>query len=489
MAVALSISNHDVKLISARENVLEKWVSAPLPPDSVKDGQILQPGIVAGVINSLFKMLQLPRTRVIASISGMSFTYRLLKLPVIKPALMREAIERATQKEINVPLDELYIDWQTLKTNGSGIEVFVVGVPRSQIDSLLKTTEMTGLELSAVDLKSLALARASGLKDGLIVDFEADCFNIIILSGGIPVTLHITNPKSAKASLEDNVSHLVDELDRTISFYNITHKDFPIMPETPVLLTGELSASPAAEQMLARICTHPIRMLTTQFRTPSDFPVSSFAGNIGLILKKASAGMNSGRTEAVYSQVNVNPLRGRKRVISPHLPWRKLMLPVFMFLALLLVAGTTLFRNSSAAETAALQKEMDGITRNIFLHELALKQAEETQIAIDHLEEETSALQQELQLISGKGQLSDLLTMVLKCLPEGAVCSSLVSDQETITLDAVARQRSDVFDCARQLEEAGLFSAVRIHSIEELPAAAGELDGTARVAFEIVIER
>ncbi|MBN1191937.1 MAG: pilus assembly protein PilM [Dehalococcoidales bacterium] len=489
MPVSLIISNHDVKLVSSRGNTLEKWVSAPLPPASVKDGHILQPGTVAGAVNSLFRLLELPRTRIIASISGMSFTYRMLKLPAIKPALMQEAIERAIRKEINVPLDELYIDWQILSKNAKGIEAFAVGVPRSQIDSLVETVHLSSLELSAIDLKPLALVRASEMKDGIIVDFEPDCFNIIILSSSIPVTLHTFNPKNSQASLEDNIHYLSEELARTIDFYNITQKDRQISPDTPVLLTGELSASPAAERLFSQHCSYPVKIMTAGFRTPPDFPVSSFAGNIGLMLKKGPAGINARGSSTYCGQINVDPLTGRKRALSRSWPLRKLALPAAAALALILVVCLTFFRNSAAAETASLQTEMDGITRSIFLRDLALKEAEETQAAIDLLEEETDNLKEELQLMSGKGQLSALLGLVLDSLPEGAVCSTIVSDPQTIILDATAGQRSDVFGCARYLEESGFVSDVRIQSLEDFPADPQNPGGSAGVAFKIIVER
>jgi type IV pilus assembly protein PilM len=485
MAVALSISTHDVKLMATRGDVLDKWVVAPLPSGAVKDGRILQPQAVAGVINSLLKMLNIPRTPVVASISGMSFTYRLLKLPQMKPSRLREAVERATQKEINVPLDEMYIDWQTLPAEGNGIDVFVLGVPRSQIDLLLDTAKLVNLELSAVDLKSLALARASGLHDGLIVDFETDGFNIIILSQGVPVILHAFNPKSSKASLEDNVRQLIDEMDRTIDFYNITHKDQPIPADAPVLLTGELATGTAVDFMQQN-SIHPVKSLSTHFKIPADFPVSSFAGNIGLILKKDSA-RAGGRSRSGSGEVNINPLLGRKRVLSHSVSLRKIRMPAALVAAFLLVAALTVFRNNAVAETASLQAEMTDVTRTVYLQNLALSQAEETQAAITRLTAETSALQQESQQLSGRGSLSGILTAVLENLPDNVHLSSIVSTPGEIILQAAAGSRADVIEYARRLEAAGAFSAVRIGSLDDVPLA--DSGGIPPVAFKIIIER
>ncbi len=477
MPISLNISTHDVKLMATRGGVLEKWVAAPLPPDSVKDGEILEPRAVADVIDSLFKTLKLPRVPVIATISGMSFTYRWLKLPRVRQAAVREAVERATQKEIQVPLDELYLDWQVINSDRDGMDVFVLGVPRSQIDSLLKTADSIKIGIKAVDVKALALARASGLSDGLIVDFELECFNIIILSGGVPVTMHTFNPKNQRASLEDNLQQLVSELERTVDFYNLTHKEQPVCPDSPLLLTGELAANSTAADRLAQNTGRPVNLLTTRIRIPGDFPVSSFAGNIGLVLKKGAAAQHS--TGKIHGDIDVDPLLGRKRAFSRPLSLRKLWLPAALATALALVILLSIVRGMEVADTAALQSQMESANRDLFLRNLALNQADETRAAIDKVEADTSALRREREAIAGKGKLSTLLSAAADNLPAGARCNNITADTGQIILEGEAATRSDVIDYVRRLEKSGLFSEVRIQSLGDETGA----------VFKIVIER
>ena len=39
--------------------------------------------------------------------------------------MLREAVKRAAQKEIPLPLDSLYLDWQIVRDNGKEMAVFV----------------------------------------------------------------------------------------------------------------------------------------------------------------------------------------------------------------------------------------------------------------------------------------------------------------------------------------------------------------------------
>ncbi len=131
MYVALNISSSNIKILSLKGRQVKKWASLALPGGLVRDGLILQPEAVGEAINSLFKSTGISRERVITSLAGLSFTYRFLSLPRMKPSLLEEAILRAAKKEISLPLDELYLSWQTLPVKGDEQTFFILGVPRN----------------------------------------------------------------------------------------------------------------------------------------------------------------------------------------------------------------------------------------------------------------------------------------------------------------------------------------------------------------------
>jgi hypothetical protein len=487
MQLALNVSNRDIKLTALRGDTLVKWATAPLPPGAVKDGRVLGPETVAGAIGSLFQTLQLPHLPVNVCLSGMSFTYRLLNLPAIKSTALREAVERATQKEIHVPLAELYLDWQVVKSGPAGIQVFVLGVPRIQIDSLLKTLKLAKLKVAGMDLKSLALTRAAGMSDGLIVDFEPDFFNIIVLSQGIPLVLHTFNPRN-RASLEDNVHQLIEELDRTIDFYNLTHQERPFLPNSPVLFTGELAGG-AALDLIKRHSAHPACLLNTPFKLPADFPLSAFAGTIGLLTKKAKTG--------AQGMIDLDPLRGKRRVATHQPSILRYKTPAALAAAFLLIAALMAVRNQAAAQTVVLQSELDNLTRGVMLHNLSLSQADQTRARIAGLKAETSAWQKERQTLAGNTSLSVIIDTITEALPRGARYTQIVSTAGEVAIEASveasaeasagASAREDVFSYARRLETTGLFAGVRIDSLEDTPQSGA--DANSRVKFKIVLER
>ncbi len=488
MPVAINLSNRNIKLVASQDGRIEKWATKTLPDGLIKDGRILQPQAVAEAINSLFNSLQLPRRQVIASLTGLSFTYRILQLPHLKPAKLAEAVERATRREIPVSLDELYLDWKIISEKEQGIEVFVLGVPRSLIDELSQTMELAKIKLTAVDIKALALSRAVGQANALIVDFEPDCFDITIISGGVPVTLYPVIPRSRDANPEDKVSQLIDELGRTLNFYNLTHKDNPITAGTPVLLAGELADKPSISEIISRSMGRPVQAVAPRLKVPVDFPIASQAGNLGLILKNNQRNsLPKGDSEG-YHEINVDLLAVRRRIKSHRVSLRRLLPPVAIVLIIVLVIPVSLLRHKTAAETNTLQTELNRVSSNLLQKRQTLAEAKDTETAIAELTSQTEALQLEREQISGKGKLSADINFIINKLPSEVDIKALTSNAREIVLDGQAASRADIFEYAHGLEEDGKFSEVRIALIEDIDSPEGVRQEKS-ITFRIVIER
>ena len=187
MYVTLNISATNIRLLSVKGRQVKKWGNAPLAPRLVRDGLILQPKAVGATIDALFKSTKIPKKRAITSLTGLSFTYRFLSLPRMKPALLKEAIPRGARKEIPLPLEELYLSWQAIGGGHDELDFSVVGVPRNLIDAVVQTLAEAGVKPYIMDLKPLALARAASRGDALIVALEPDCFDIVLVANGMPM--------------------------------------------------------------------------------------------------------------------------------------------------------------------------------------------------------------------------------------------------------------------------------------------------------------
>jgi hypothetical protein len=181
-------------------------------------------------------------------------------------------------------------------------------------------------------------------------------------------------------------------------------------------------------------------------------------------------------------------LTGRKRALAHPISVRKFLVPTAIIIALLLVIPVSLLRNQAVARTAGLQMELDRVNHSLFLGRLTLNEANATQTAINEIAAKTEALQKERDLISGKGDLSEILKFISACLPEGANDTAISCDPKQIIIDGTASARANIIEYARSLEKGSQFTEVRITSIDS-PKNNETGTGDNLIQFQIVIER
>lgn len=483
MPVTLDIGSSNLKLLWVKNNKVEKWATVPLPIGAVRDGRILKHQVVGEAIDSLFKSSNVSKSNVIVTVTGLSFTYRVLHLPWMKLSQLEEAIDRAAKKEIPLPLDEFYITWQIDSTGKDEIEVFLVGVPRNLINDLIKTLSIADIKPAEIDLKSLALSRAIGKSNALLVNFEADCFDIIVVAKGMPTILHSVTPKSEAATLEDNIGRLVDELTRTVDFYNITHADNPIGADMPLVLTGDLADSGSVIDSIRPSVGYQIEPIAPKLKYPADFPAARYASNIGLALKRERK--TFARDATHFYDINLNLLSGKSRAERRPVPLSQRILPSVLIAGAALLFFLSMLYNQSQAETKRLNEEVGRLDRELMQTRLRADEAAKIEEDIKLLQSETATVSQQQQAVLGKNiNDADILQLVVNATPPQAIYTRIEITSEQIIIEGEADTAATVMDYATALE-AGKFSDVRVGKVGEIT----EGQSQNALSFNIVISR
>jgi len=488
MYVTLNISTTDVRLLSVKGKQVKKWGSISLASGLVRDGLILQPEVVGASIDSLFKSTKVSKRRVITSLSGLPFTYRILSLPRMRSALLDEAIQRAAGKEMPLPLEELYLSWKAIGSKGDEQDFFVLGVSRSPIDALVQALAEAGVKPHLIDLRPLALARAANRRDALIVALEPDCFDIVLVANGIPTIMHAVTPRGEEASIEDNIRRLSDELSKTVKFYNSSHPHDLLSPTTPLLLAGELSVDTAAVKLIQTEVEYPVELLIPPLKFPSDLPVALYAANMGLIRKKAPQKTESQVDADSFHDIKLNILPD-KYGARAHPGLKRLTL---VSLALILAIGPLFplyqIKNKAEFEVVRLQSELYIADQELHHARLALNEAKQAEDTISEISADADALEQGYQDILSKGGdfTSTLKLVTTGTLPTEARFTSMRIDADQITVRGEADNWLAVISYVTALELEGSFPEVRIKAINESSSAEAEEPG---VSFEIIISR
>jgi hypothetical protein len=486
MSVTLSLDEEQIKIVISRGTQIEKWETGRLPPHSIQDGQILLPEDVAGTLKSMLKTLRVPRNPLAISVNLPSFVYRTLTLPPLKPAIFKEAVLRAAQKEIHLPLADFYLEWQIIAQNRAEVRVFVLGVPRRSIDSIAQCLALAGVKIGAIELRSLTIARMVDQPAALIADFESECCNLIIIADGLPVILHSVIPRDKTADIEDKALQIADELNRTIEYYNLTHKEKPVPADMPLILTGSLAPEPGVSDWLLKNSGRPAGFPEIGLHLPAGFPTLAYSGNLGLILKNRPGAAHENAAPYRHKGLDINLWTARQRALSRPVTLRQTFAPAAIVLATALVLPLSLACNQARAETASLESELADVDRSLHIHRQTIAFANETQDKIAELTAEINQIQNERQTISGQTDLAQILNLLADQLPPEATINRLTADAKEVVIDGRAASRQTVIQYADLLSREKALAEIRIALINATEAA----DNTGLpVLFKIIIER
>ena len=472
MYVALNISNNDLRILSVKGRQVKDWGSHAITDGLVLDGMILQPQTVGEAIDALFKSTKIPKEKVITSLSGLSFTYRFLSLPRVKPDILEESILRAAKKEISLPLDELYLSWQALPSKGDEQTFFVLGVPRNLVDAMVQALTIAGVEPYLMDLRPLAIARAANRRDAIVASLESDGFDIVFVADGIPSVIHTVSPRSEGTTLDDNIQRLADELTKTEAFYQSGHPENQLGPDTPLLLTGELAAEAPTTGLLQAEIEYQVEPLIASLEFPPDLPIATYTANIGLVLKKIP--QKSAKDEVtLFHDININILSGKYRKSGTYRPSvKQILLGIFTAIVVILLFPFYQMRSQLVMENLDREHELQVVSRLLNLTTLAAEETIQIEETILEINKSQETLKEGLQSIMGtRGDFTGNLQVVSEVMPLLTCFTSMEIDREMITVQGETDSVFTVVNYATNLEAEDTFSEVRITSLDEAASA------------------
>ncbi len=180
---------------SRGEPELTRVAMTRLMPDAIVDGEIMDSGIVADAIRSTIEVLGVKPNRVVSAVSGRDVILKRIQTEKVKESLALALIKMEAEQHIP-DMDGVEIDFQILSENEFDDEMLVllVAAKRDLIDSRVRLIQEAGLEMSILDVESIALSNVfklnyeSHIGGGIaIINVGHDSTGINILDDGVPV--------------------------------------------------------------------------------------------------------------------------------------------------------------------------------------------------------------------------------------------------------------------------------------------------------------
>lgn len=199
LVVGVDIGSHSVKICQLKRTDKAYSIvalgSAVLPEGAVDDGALNEPEIVAAAISNLFKNLRIKKKKVGISISGYSVIVKKVNLAVMGEKEMEDHLMTEAEQYIPFDIQDVYLDFQDLKTNKDGYErtdVMLVAAKKDIVDDYLNMLNSIGLQTTIVDIDGFALENTyeysnPKTENVALIDIGASKMNINIISKGISV--------------------------------------------------------------------------------------------------------------------------------------------------------------------------------------------------------------------------------------------------------------------------------------------------------------
>ncbi len=145
---------------------------------------------IADFLKRILKEAKIETKNAHFSLPLFSSFFTIVKLPLMKPEEIPEAVKLQAHQYIPVPVEEVVLDWSIIEEEEAllenKIEVLLVAVPKDVIKKYVRIAKLLGLSLKTLEVESFSETRAlvKDKRPTLIIDIGGRTTNIIIVDKG-----------------------------------------------------------------------------------------------------------------------------------------------------------------------------------------------------------------------------------------------------------------------------------------------------------------
>ncbi|MGC9963859.1 MAG: type IV pilus assembly protein PilM [Syntrophobacteraceae bacterium] len=198
--VGLDIGSHSVKLVQVNTGGIKpKLLSmgiAPLPRDSLVEGRVAKPEVMANVIRQLATHLDIKKKQVATSISGYDVMIKKIELPTMTEDELEARMHSELGQYIPYNIDEVDVDYQIVDVSTDRpnfMDVLLVAAKKESISDFNNILRLAGFDPFVVDVDFFALSNSFEVTYGFedkriaLLDIGANKSVMNIAQKGVPI--------------------------------------------------------------------------------------------------------------------------------------------------------------------------------------------------------------------------------------------------------------------------------------------------------------
>jgi type IV pilus assembly protein PilM len=474
--VSIYINDTSIRLMVTRGKRITKLANVPLDISLGNIDTKEKETELANKIRTLVKSNKITTRKVILGLSGLHCLTRPVALPELPRAMLNEAITREAKRVLPVPIEQLYISWQIVAVSEGKIQAFMVAIPRQIADVAIRVVNQAGYKPYLMDIKPLALARLSKEATALIVDVQANEYDIVILVDGIPQPIRTVSFAQESLSLMEKLAIVKEDVKRTIQFYNTNNAENSLQPNAAMLVSGELADEPELYESMAQELGFKASPLSSPLKCLKQLDPSHHLVNVGLALKEIVR-----ETKSLFPNFNTLPAPYQPKPVSINrilaAPAAAVAIGVIVMLAMTI--------QNAAADIESAQNQLE---TNKFLLERKQAQKKELTENITDVQNRIAAAETDYDVyskalkqlnITGDLMNTDLRVTVNNVVDQLAL-TTIVHSSGQVNIDGEALSEQEVLQYVRNLLATDRFSEITIASI-----VLNESDNSSMVTFSL----
>lgn len=461
-SVSIYIDDTGIRLMVTRGKRITKLADVPLDISLVEIDSKDKENQLTEKIKGLLKTNKVNTKKIILGLSGLHCLTRPVTLPELPRPMVKEAIIREAKRVLPVPLEQLYISWQTISISEGKIQAFMVAMPRQIADMVMRVFNQAGCKPYLMDIKPLALARLSKEATALIVDVQSKEFDIVIMVNGMPQPIRTVSFPQESLPLLEKLFIVKEDVKRTVQFYNTNNGETQIQPGTMMYVSGELAEEPEHYESLAQELGFKAALLTSPLKCMKQLDPSRHLVNVGLALKESTK-------EAGVLLPNFNTLP------EPYQPKQVSMSRILVIPATGVAIGILILLTITVQRAAAeINTAQNQLKNNTFLIEkkqndkkVLVQSIADTQQKLSSAEQSYLVYSSALKSLNKTGELmnTDIQTTVDDVV-DGLYLLNLVHNGSQININGTADSEQQVLQYVRNLLATERYSEITVASIK-----------------------
>jgi type IV pilus assembly protein PilM len=205
--VGVDIGTSSIKVVQMKESRrgvgLLRFGYAPLGPQTIVDGQVMDASVVTETLMRVFHDAKIKQKEVAISVSGQSVIIRKITVPMMTQAELDEQIHWEAEQHIPFDIKDVQVDYQVLRKRPetSQMDLLLVAAKRDQINDYAQLARDAKLRPVVCDIDAFTVQNVFEFSRGLPPDQTVGLINVgaslcslnIIANGVSAFTREIAN--------------------------------------------------------------------------------------------------------------------------------------------------------------------------------------------------------------------------------------------------------------------------------------------------------